>query len=330
VESNIHFPTDINLLWDCARKSMDIIRISLTHYGISEWRKLEHWHKTTKRLYQKTANIHQRKGKAYKERLKRSTEKYLNKCSALKLKVTQSEEELLVFAGNDLKAMALFTALSYYRQMLEKHIDLVERRIIKGEVIPHQEKIFSIFEPHVEWISKGKHHKPVELGHNALISTDQFHFIVDHEVVFKQSDKALVIPLADRLKQKFAANYLLYSISFDRGFYSLLARKYAEKIFEIVVMPKSGKKSIKQQEVESEKSFVQLRKEHSAVESNINELEYSGLNRVPDKGKNGFVGYVAWGVLAHNLKRLGKIVLEENIADIKVKAKPKRHLSKAA
>jgi len=301
----------------------------LKPYGLSDWRKINYWYKATKKLYHKTANIHQRKGKNYEERLKKSTANYLIYCRRLRLKVRQSEEELSVIAVYDLKAMALLTALSYYRQMLEKHIDLVERRIIKGETIPHKEKVFSLFEPHVEWISKGKHHKPVELGHNVLISTDQFHFIVDHEVVFKLSDKALVIPLVNRLEQKFAANYLLYSISFDRGFYSLLACRHAEKTFEVVVMPKSGKKSIKQQEAESEKSFVGLRRKHSAVESNINELEYSGLNRVPDKGKNGFVDYVAWGVLAYNLKRLGKIILEEDVIDIKVKP-TKRPLAKAA
>ena len=290
---------------------------------------MDYWRSTTKKRYRKAANIHQRKGKDYKERLKKATAKYLQKCRELSLKIHQSEEDLLALVASDLKAMAFLTALSYYHKMLKKHIDLVERRIIKGEIIPHGEKVFSIFELHVEWISKGKHHKPVELGHNVLISTDQFHFIVDHQVVIKQSDKALVIPLTNRLQQRFAAQYVLWSISFDRGFYSLLACKHAQNIFTEVVMPKSGKKSIKQQEVESAKTFIQLRKEHSAVESNINELEYSGLNRVPDKGQKGFEDYVAWGVLAFNLKRLGKIVLEEDIIDIKVKP-TNRSLAKAA
>jgi len=39
---------------------------------------------------------------------------------------------------------------------LNKHIDLVERRVLQGEKIPHEEKMFSIFEPDVEWLQKGK------------------------------------------------------------------------------------------------------------------------------------------------------------------------------
>ena len=54
----------------------------------------------------------------------------------------------------------------------------------------------------------------------------------------------------------------------------------------------------------------------SAVESNINELEHSGANRVPDKGLEGFKKYVAWSVLAYNLKRLGSMVIEQGLLPI--------------
>jgi len=37
------------------------------------------------------------------------------------------------------------------------------------------------------------------------------------------------------------------------------------------------------------------------------------LDKVPDKKIEGFKRYVALGVLAYNLKRLGKIVLEQKL-----------------
>ncbi len=44
VESNVHFPTDYNLLWDCARKCLDTADKFLNKYeGIPGWRKLNHW-----------------------------------------------------------------------------------------------------------------------------------------------------------------------------------------------------------------------------------------------------------------------------------------------
>ena len=313
VESNIHFPTDINLLWDCARKCLDTIELILKGYILPGWRKHNYWRKVVKRAYRRTANIHQKKGKAYKERLKRAAMKYLDRCRELSRRVAQSQKELQSLTPLDIQLLALLDALSYYHEMLEKHIDLVERRIINGEVIPHEEKIFSIFEPHVEWIQKGKQNKKVELGHNALITTDQYNFIVDHEVLVGQGDKAQPIPLVSRLKERFAEGYFLNSISFDRGFFSVLAKKALERDFEHVVMPRKGKKTPEQEEEESTKTFVALRKKHSAVESNINELEHSGANRVPDKGLDGFKKYVALGVLAYNLKRLGKLVMEQDL-----------------
>lgn len=315
VESTIHFPTDINLLWDSARKCLDTIELILEDYTLEGWRKHRYWRKIVKRAYRRTANIHQRKGKAYKERLEKAAEKYLWRSRELSRRVGQSCKALLPLALNDITAGALLEALAYYHEMLEKHIGLVERRIIKGEVIPHQDKVFSIFEPHVEWIQKGKHNKKVELGHNALITTDQYHFIVDHEVLVGQADKAQPIPLAKRIKKRLAEGYLLNSISFDRGFFSALAKKALQQDFEHVVMPRKGKKTSQQEEEESAKTFVALRKKHSAVESNINELEHSGANRVPDKGLDGFKKYVALGVLAYNLKRLGKLVMEQGLLE---------------
>jgi hypothetical protein len=38
----------------------------------------------------------------------------------------------------------------------EGQIDQIRRRVVFDEKIPHKEKVFSIFETHTEWISKGK------------------------------------------------------------------------------------------------------------------------------------------------------------------------------
>lgn len=225
----------------------------------------------------------------------------------------------------DFKLMFLIDLLKYYHEMLDKHIDLVERRIIKGETIPHKEKVFSIFEPDTEWLQKGKAGNEVELGHNVVISTDQFQFIIDHKVMIKEVDSEQPIDLAGRLKERFSQGYVLGSISFDKGFYSALNKAALEKIFEKVIMPKKGRKTAQENLEEREKEFVALRHKHSAVESNINELEHGGVNRVPDKGLLAFKKYVALGVVAHNLKILGKIVMEQDLLTTVVNmSKPRR------
>ena len=70
-------------------------------------------------------------------------------------------------------------ALEYFHAMLDKHIDLVDRRLLQGERIPSAEKVYSLFEPDTEWISKGKHHPSVELGHRFLVTTDEHELVQD-------------------------------------------------------------------------------------------------------------------------------------------------------
>ena len=46
------------------------------------------------------------------------------------------------------------------------------------ETISHAEKVFSLFQPHIEWISKGKAGVPVELGLRVCIMEDSHGFIL--------------------------------------------------------------------------------------------------------------------------------------------------------
>ncbi len=316
VESNIHFPTDINLLWDSMRSCLRILALigCLSVVKLKGWRNLKWWLRELKRLYRITSDIHRKKGKNYAPRLKTATKKYLYQSRKLSEKIKFSYPALIALGEKSRLISALVKELVYYHGHLDKHVDLVNRRILQGEKIPHEEKVFSIFEPHVEWLQKGKPNNKVELGHNVLLTTDQYQFIVDHYVVEKQVDKALLIPLVKRLEERFGKTlYELLSLSTDKGFYTVLGKQYVAKVFKMAVVPKKGKRTAKQEEEEHQANFIKLRHDHSAVESNINELEHSGLNKVPDKTFVGFKKYVAFGVLAHNLKRLGRMITEQQI-----------------
>lgn len=286
--------------------------------------------KKIKKCYTLTARIHKRKGANYVNRLQDSTEKYLASVTPLLKKVNELIRALSEVAKPKSRLESQLTSLKYYRDMLKKHIDLVDRRILQGEQIPHSEKVFSIFEPETEWLQKGKEHPSVELGHNVMIATDQFHFIVAHQVVVKQQDQDLVVSLGKDLQKRFSENYKLYSISFDKGFWLKLNKEAMGKIFEVVVMPKKGKPTIVEQEHAQTTTYKTYKRKHSAVESNINELEQGGLDKVKDKGLDGFKKYVGWAVVAYNLKRLGKLCLEERRTKVKKLQKAKKRRFKKA
>ncbi len=314
IERTIHFPTDLNLLWDSGRKCYDVIEALKEECTLRGWGKLNYNKKQFRNAYRNTSEIHRKKGGNYKEKLAASTKIYLGKSRTLSEQVSASfKQGALSIANGDLsstlKVAMLLKSLAYYHQMLDKHIDLVERRILQGEKIPHSEKVFSIFEEEVEWLSKGKLHKKVELGNALSIATDQYHFIVDYEIMIGMSDEKAGQVLGRRIAVQYGTEHTLSSISFDRGYYSSLVKEALSKDFKTVVMPKRGKKSLRQEEEESTDVFQQKRRAHSAVESNINQLEHNGLDRCPDKGVHGFKRYVALGILSYNLHRMGKILI---------------------
>ncbi len=306
VESNVHFPTDYNLLWDCARKCLDIIAYFMnTHPGIDGWRKLKDWHRALKNMMRSVGKISGSGGVNKEQRLKKVVMDYLIKSSLLHKKLTQAKASLPI---SDERDLVQIINLEHFMELMAKHIDLLERRIIKGETIPHSEKIFSIFETYTEMIKKGKQHPNVELGKSFAITTDQFHLIVDFQVIENQSDSQTVIPIASRVLSKHIAEIW----SFDRGYYNQVNKSLLSLYVHRVIMPKKGKLNQAEKEEESERSFLKFKNWHSAVESNINELEHRGLDRCPDRGYHNFRRYTALGVCAYNIRRIGCRLLEQD------------------
>jgi len=194
VESNVHFPTDYNLLWDSARKCLDMIDKFLKKYpGICEWRKKGDWYRQLKNLMRAVGKASSSGGKGKEQRVKRAVRYYLSKARALQDKLERSKEDL---PTGDIMDVLIHLELDRYMDLLDKHIDLLERRVIKGEKIPHEEKVFSIFEEYTEWITKGKSHPNVELGKMLAITTDQYNLIIDYRIMENQSDSEMVKPIA--------------------------------------------------------------------------------------------------------------------------------------
>ena len=77
-------------------------------------------------------------------------------------------------------------------------------------------------------------------------------------------------------------------------------------------MPKKRKPNKIESARESDPKFKRSREMHSVIESNINKLEHSGLHRCRDKGYEGFKRYAGMGVIAYNLKRIGRTLLEQD------------------
>lgn len=99
------------------------------------------------------------------------------------------------------------------------------------------------------------------------------------------------------------------SLSFAKGFTRAADRELLGLYIPEMVLPKRGQKNAAETERESGKQFMALRRQHRAVESEINSLEHHGLNRCLDVGQAGYLRYVGYGVLSYNLRGLGRELL---------------------
>ena len=306
LETDVHFPTDLNLLWDAGRKCVDLIQKYRDQFGyaLPGWRKAKQWRRQLKNCERAASQIVYRGGPNKEARVKRAVRDYLAVGRDLGAKVQAS---LLGLCDQAVEA-AHWEALAYFHRMLDKHLDLVQRRLLQEETIAAHEKVFSLFEPHTEWIQKGKQRPNVELGHRLLIATDQHQLIQDYDVPVGQADVDQSVPVADRLLGRYGAGSLA-SLSFDKGFTRAQDRELLSLYVPEVVMPKRGKKNAAEAQRESQKKFVALRQQHSAVESEINSLEHHGLNRCLDVGLEGYLRYVGYGVMSYNLHVIGRELL---------------------
>ena len=310
VETDVHYPTDINLLFDAVRKTIEeCVRLSQS-YQLEGWRQYRNnlrQFKKQYRLIQKlrpsTSKVEQIK-RAREEKRRKEYLKYVLMANGYQLRVQTSLELLEKRVCSSLKLLRLREYMGSAKNLMSQII----RRVCFNETIPHHEKIFSIFEPHTEWISKGKAGVPVELGLRVNLIEDQHQYILHHQVMRRQTDEKVAVEIVEDTKKRFPE---LAAVSWDKGAHSPQNQRELKALLDLVVLPKKGKLSKADRQRENSLEFKLLRRQHSAVESAINALEVHGLDRCPDHGIKGFERYVALAVLAKNIHRLGTVLREQ-------------------
>lgn len=307
VETNVHFPTDINLLYDALRVLISLCAQFSESYGLKGWRQFKSGLKKLKkalRIIQKLKHSTAKdaaKKQAKAEQIARAHQTFLDLSAATLQRVQASLAEL---ATEHAASELLLAKPKAFVAHAQRQIEQIERRVLKGETIPHAEKVFSLFEPHTEWIVKGKAGVPMELGLRVAVVESREGFILHHQVMEKQTDDQIAVTIVKETQALFPS---FKACSFDKGFHSPANQADLKPLLDQVTLPKKGKWSASDEARETSDDFVAARKAHSAVESGINALEVHGLNKCLDQGIDGFKRYVALAVLSRNLQKIGQI-----------------------
>ena len=298
----MHFPSDISLVYDSIRKSLELTASLCTEYKLSDLRQYRHNLGNIKKLLRLSQKSKLSNAPNRDYRIKLSHRQYIKEVQKSEKKIQEVTPKILAKAGSNTIVLIRILEIDKYMNYLSYNISLIERRIFNGETIPNSDKIHSVFQPHTRWISKGKAGIPVELGLPVAIAKDQHGYILDYYIMETESDVDVAVPLLEKIKKNYGT---IRSASFDKGFWSKQNRQQVGELVQTPIMPKKGKLNKEEQLEHSTEEYRRLRKDHSSVESAINGLNHMGMDKCYDHGIFGFKRWTALSILARNIHTLG-------------------------
>ena len=297
---------------DSVRKVLNLGSDLASRFKVSGWRETKSQLKKFQSSYNRLSKM--RHSNSQKESQKEKRRQEIEDAVRDYLKLAQAHL---------LKAKVLYKYLDdeqpefeLYMDYTELFINQISRRVLNGETIAPDEKVYSIFEPHTEWICKGKAGVRQELGVKVCIVEDQFGFILNHRIMYKEQDKDIAFEMTRDTQKLYPT---LRSISFDKGFYSKKDdngnnnQSNIQALNITAHLPVKGHRNKEAQERENCTEFITARKQHPAVESAINALESHGFDRCPDKGTQNFERYAAMAVSASNIHHIGAIIMAREL-----------------
>jgi IS5 family transposase len=293
IESNIHYPTNNSLVWDCIRESHRLLAALKEEMDGFSYRD---YTKGAKKTYFKinVTKSGDKRADLFKKQLNVFTKTINEVSNAVKKK-----------SGN-LKAMGLQMKLENLLPMLDRVFAMTYHKEILGETVPDSEKIYSIFEDHVDIIVKGSR-LPV-FGHKINITQGKSNLILDCDIVEgNPSDKDLYRPAIERV----ISNYGIVprDVATDGGYATKENLEFAKGkgIANIVFNKIVGS----MQNVASSLSMAtRLKKWRSTLESTISNVKRGfDISRCNWKGWEHFKSKVMWSVIGYNFRVMTAMVL---------------------
>jgi IS5 family transposase len=293
VETNIHYPTESTLIEDGLGKVLPLAAALAKAHDLPGWRQHEHLLKDVQALVREISRASRAKSKGA-DRLKPGYQRLLTVAEEL----LQRARDLLLTLRFRAKGEGIdwlgegfagpHEELWHYVQLTAKVCSTARRRVLLGETVPNEEKIFSIFEPHTELIKRGKQPDPIQYGHKVLVIEDAVGFICQYQVVANGVlDQDVLVPAMTTLQERVGGR--IERASFDRAFHTAENQEKLAALVDHPCIPVKGQNRGRQQQEEARVEFRQARQSHPGIASAIGALQAgNGQERCRDKSKLGY------------------------------------------
>ena len=310
VQTDIHHPTDNTLLWDVVRVLTRLVdqlerAIGLPIKGFrNRTRAARRRMQALQRLTPTQRKRHQRK--KYRELIDITEEVVASAGQGLR----DTHKVCLIDAVAQSAAEELRRQIDHYCGLGERVIEQARRRVLLGEQVANDEKVYSIFEPHTDLIKRGKVLTPVEFGHKVFLAESAQGLITQYEVLNgNPRDSDHVEASLSRHQAMFGSAPQLYGS--DRGFFTEENLETCRRSgVEMACIPqRGGTKSAEREAHEKSPAFKKAQRFRAGIEGRISVLfRGRGMKRCLAEGRERFELLVGAAVLANNLLTIASLM----------------------
>ena len=309
VETDIHHPTDNRLLWDSVRVLTRLVRHlhDLLPAGVGPF---------TNRTRAARRRMHEIERMTAKARHTQQVPTYraLIRVAEQVVADARAVVERTASPRADITARVAITTIqreiARHCELGDRVISQARRRVLQGEQVPTEDKLYSIFEPHTDLIKRGKVLKPVEFGHKVFLAESGRGLITQYHVLTgNPADQLHVTPSLERHTAAFGHAPDLYSS--DRGFFNdpNIAACTSAGVTLTCIPQAGGRRNAERAAFENSPAFKQGQRFRAGIEGRISVLfRGRGMKRALVEGRERFELLVGAAVLANNLMVIAELL----------------------
>jgi IS5 family transposase len=300
-ETNIHYPTDDSLLWDCVRVLARNMRqvLELTGFSFSDHSR------RAKRRYTGIGNcrLKKKRTKLYRDLLKVT----FKTVSAADRAIEALKQYQAPDFGSLVLALALESQLKHYIPLTRRVISQAERRVLLGESVLSTEKLVSIFEPHTDIIKKDR--RDTLYGHKLSLSSGASGLVLDCVILDgNPADSTLAVDMVERQADLYGQPPR--QVALDGGFASKTNLRDIKNlgVKDVAFHKRRGLKVADM--VKSSWVYKRLRNFRAGIEGVISFLKRCfGLDRCTWRSLRSFKAYTWSSIVSANLLLIARHTL---------------------
>ncbi len=309
VQTTIHYPTDSGLLADGVRVLSRFIRRSKPFVQEALRGVRDAFRARVRTMRQGLQTLHRLRRRQGDDHTAQRVAVYTRLVAATRETVMQAQRVCAAFRGvpPDKQADHLRSALTRYIPLVERVIRQTERRVLGGQRVPATEKLVSLFEPHTRIIPRHKGGAAVEFGRLVVIDEVEGGIVTRFAVLAdKTAEQGELTPALARHQQLFGRPPDL--VAGDRGLHAATNEAVARAAgVRHLVIPRSGTVTAAQRAHERTRSWRRRYRWRAGIEGRLSSLRRDfGLRCCPDHGEAGLIRHVGWGIIASNLRQIGR------------------------